>query len=156
MSWVELAVVLLIYSIVLSVLAGRLLYYQELAEKTGVQYQAVLLKSALREKMAELIIHNREIAIPALAEQNPMNWLERPPANYCGETRGDPEQDRPAGCWYFDRNGRVLTYLVNSGSHFAPDSAGRKRIRYRVQLLRSEGGTPGVDMQLLEPYHWLE
>jgi competence protein ComGC len=155
-SWVELAVVLLIYSIVLAVLMSRLLYYQELAEKTATEYTAIVLRSALREKMAELIIENREIAIPGLAAHNPVTWLESPPGNYCGEVSVDPGPDMPVGCWYFDKGGRTMTYLVNNGDHFLPDSAGRKRIRYRLILMQDGQVTPSVDMKLIEPYRWFE
>lgn len=155
-SWIELSVVLVIYGVILAVLVNRLLYYQELAEKTSAEYVAVVLKSALREKMAELIIHNGEIAIPALAEQNPVSWLERPPASYCGEVNGDPGLNMPAGCWYYDRGDKTMTYMANNTGHFLPDSSGRKRIRYRLVVLPGGQGTPGVDMQLAEPYHWFE
>lgn len=155
-SWIELSVVLAIYGVILAVLVNRLLYYQELAEKTNAEYVAVVLRSALREKMAEFVIDNREIAIPVLAEQNPVSWLVRPPASYCGEVNIDPGPEMPAGCWYYDRNGKTMTYLANNTGHFLPDSSGRKRIHYRLVILSGGLATPGVDMQLAEPYHWLE
>lgn len=155
-SWVELAVVLLVYGTVLAVLFDRLLYYQEVAEKISVEYVAVVLKSALREKMAELIIRNREADIPMLAEQNPFAWLARMPPSYCGEVDTDPGPEMQAGCWYYDRSVRGMTYLVNSDRHFEPDSIGRKRIRYRLVVLKGAQVTPSVELQLAEPYQWLK
>ncbi len=134
---------LAIYAVVPAVLTSRLLYYRELAEKTNAQYVATVLRSALREKMAELVIHNREIAIPALAAQNPVQWLERSPPSYCGETDGGPGPEVRAGCRHFDKNGKTMTHLVNSGAHFKPDSGGRERIRYRLAVLSSGPGAPG-------------
>lgn len=77
-SWFEFAVVSLVYSVVLAILLNRLHYYQEVAERTSMEYVAVMLKSTLRLRMAELMIGNREAEIPALADQNPISWLETP------------------------------------------------------------------------------
>lgn len=154
-SWLELAVVLLVFSVIAAMLANRLLYYEEVAEKTGVEYVATILRSALKERMGELIIQNREVDIPGLVDQNPFAWLEKPPSSYCGEVELEPGPEMQTGCWYFIRKDRQLTYLVRNGANFLPDSLGRKRIRYRLSVLRKNGMvTPSAELRLVEQYRW--
>lgn len=152
-TWVEVAVVVLIYGTILAVLLDRLLYYQELAEKASMEYVATVLRSELRIKMGELIIQNREADIPALAHQNPITWLEKQPQSYCGELEHEADGE-VTGCWYFIRDGKILTYLVNNGGNFLPDDQGQKRISYRLNLLKGPQVTPTIELQLLEPYYW--
>lgn len=143
----------------------RLWFYQEQAEKVVMEQTASILKSALRLQMADLIARQQVRDIPRLAEQNPMDWLAEKPGNYLGELNDPAPGQIAPGSWYFDTRERMLVYAVDHGSHFVPDRQGRKRVRYRVELV----GSPqikenpekadsiqieGVKLAVVEPYRW--
>lgn len=160
----ELMVSVTVISIVGIVLLHRLAYYQEMAEKADTEYTISALKSALRMRMASLMIDGRAQEIRFLALENPMDWLEKKPANYLTlELPHDPRFTLE-GQWHFDSANRVLVYQPRHNNYFQPDSSGQKRIRLQVTYLRNEAvpandnrpnrPTDSVAITLIEPYKW--
>ena len=161
----ELVVVIALVGILGAAALDRLWFYQEQAEKVVMEQTASILRSAMRLQMADLIARQEVSKIPGLAAQNPMEWLAEKPGNYLGEIRNPAPGSIAKGNWYFDSKEGVLVYLVQHGSHLAPDSTGVKRVRYRVMPVESlrtkeNGGTAdvieiaGLKFVPVEPYRW--
>ncbi|HEY8100803.1 MAG TPA: type II secretion system protein [Burkholderiaceae bacterium] len=163
-SLLELMVAVMIISIAGIVLLNRLSYYQEMAEKADMEYTISALKSALRMRMASLMIDGRAQEIRSLALENPMDWLEKKPANYLTLQLPRDPRFTLEGNWYFDSANRVLAYQPKHNNYFQPDSSGQKRIRLQVTYLRNEAvpandnhpnrPTDSVAVTLIEPYKW--
>ncbi len=161
----ELVVVIVIISTLTAVLLDRILFYQEAAERAAMEQMAGTLRSALHLQIADRLIKGKTRDLPLLAEDNPMDWLAEQPTNYVG-VRFNPKPGAvPKGDWYFDLKGKELVYIVARGSHFMPDKAGHKEVRYKVRLVYSRGtqvnqGSAdekeinGVILALTEPYQW--
>jgi len=147
----EFGVVAVILGIAAAVLLERLVYYQEVVEKLHMELTARALKSALHMEIANDLMAGRRVSVERLVQENPMEWLGQKPANYAGEiTQLDPDRLQQ-GNWYFDRDHNELVYLVNRASHFHPDSAGYKRVRY---IVRTVPGQERVRLVEIEPYRW--
>lgn len=127
---IELIVVIGLVSILGVVAAGRLLYYQELAEKAAMESVLAGTKMGLQIRMAEMIITNRQSQVIELERENPMRWLQDPPANYAGEYAPPVKP----GNWYYAAGERELVYVPNSSSYLDTGQAGGKELRYRVAI----------------------
>lgn len=153
----ELAVALTLIVAFAAVLLDRLLYLQEMAEKTRMEQTVIAIKAGLRFKMAAMLIEGRERELGKLLVENPVNWLENPPANYVGE-RIFPYQDEVLpGNWYYDGTDRALVYVANRCEHFQADRSGKKDIRFRVtpsHALREGGTVEGVTITATRVYRW--
>lgn len=166
-SLLELAVVVIVLGVVASMLLSRLRFYQEAAEKANVETTIGAVKSALRSRMASLLVEGRAQEYVQLAQQNPLDWLDVMPPNYVGKLPLPGGAGVPPGSWYFDPEDRMLVYMVKNGNYFEPDSMGRKRIRLRVVLNpnfapgspdRSPDAhlTDSVSIALVERYRWFD
>lgn len=161
----EFAVVASILGVVSFLLLDRLAYYQERAEKANMEYVATALKSALLVEFSMLMVEGRMREGTTLLRRNPMDWLDRKPANYIGEFDGDAPRAQSGGVWYFNRSARELVYRVKLGRHFMPDSRGEREVRFRVKAnydgeanKAQEGASPmlpsGVKLTTVEAYKW--
>jgi prepilin-type N-terminal cleavage/methylation domain-containing protein len=123
------------------------------------------LRSALHFQIADRLLKGKSRELPLLAEDNPMDWLAEQPANFAGVRFNPKPGDVPKGDWYFDLKDKQLVYIVARGSHFTPNPAGRKEVRYKVRLVYSrdaqvnpsgvdEKEINGVTLALAEPYQW--
>ncbi|MBS0307821.1 MAG: hypothetical protein JSS58_02515, partial [Proteobacteria bacterium] len=81
---VEFVVRILIGAILALVLLERFFYYQELAEKTVMEATLTNMRSGMRLRIADLMTQNRSSEIAGMLDENPITWLERPPADYRG------------------------------------------------------------------------
>jgi general secretion pathway protein G len=160
-SFLEFAVCMALAGIFVGVLLERALYYREYAEKTAMESTAENIRTGLRYKVADLILANRASEIPALADENPMNWLAEKPPNYLGELDSAPA-DEPKGEWYFDTHKRELVYTVSNRRHFSPSIYRDFSVRYRAMRVSSGTVTessPGsadtwVSLVLMGEYDW--
>lgn len=156
----ELVVVISIIGIFAVLLTERLQRYAEFAEKTSMEYTANIINSALLFEFATLVIRGRRDEIPDLLTTNPIKWLAQKPGNYLGEFRDPSLNEDQRGNWYYDAANHELVYLVRRGDEFQPDSAGKKRVRYRIKFLYDEieagAGkiTVGAVMAPVETYKW--
>ena len=155
----ELVIVIIIYSVLVTVLLNRLNYYQELAEKAAMEATVRVVKTGLQIRLAELITANRQAEAARLEAEDPMQWLEKKPANYAGDYREPPER----GAWYFDERERQLVYVVNTGHRLELDSGPEpKEIRFRARLLKDRiqaGGATvesvtGITLAPVRAYRW--
>lgn len=166
MAKLEFAISVAIFGVLAAVLLERLSYVQESAEKVHMEATASALRSALFLKIAEHMTSGRTPEYEKLAQENPMDWLERKPPNYAGAfTR--PPYPPPDGSWYFDKTVHILTYQVNLGRHFQPDALGLKQVQFYLKLQYGEapptgdvGDSPmpasGIKLVAIQPYRWFE
>lgn len=156
----ELAVAGAVIGILAAVLLSRLLRYQELAEKTAMETTVVNMRSGLRARVAELIIQGRTDEIGALGRENPIGWLDAPPANYAGELDRPGQGAVRPGYWYFDGARRELVYLPHRNRHLKPGPDGTKAIRFRVTTMTRQDETgpapvlAGAAITPVVPYDW--
>lgn len=159
----ELMVVTSLLAVVTTILFERFLYYQEAAEKAGVEYTISALKSALRIRMADLLVQGRAQEYATLADDNPMDWLEQKPGNYAGEMTVPQAGEIAEGSWYFDAAQHALVYLVRHSGHFQSETGG-KSIRLKAVIVPSAVGTAmdadeaspadSVSLKVVETYRW--
>jgi len=131
-GYFEFAVVAIIFAILCGVLLQKLNFYQLEAERIAAQQVVTSLRAALATKSASLYLKGKEAEMLALARQNPMDLLERPPQNYAGEFSGQDLGSVQAGQWYFDRSTSTLSYLLNEHSFFG--ESGAKRLNFKVKF----------------------
>ena len=157
---------LLLVGVLSMVVLDYMLRYIEVAEKGAMENTVLNLRSGLRLRLAEVLVHNDVAEGIRVIGENPMNWLQGKPSNYAGEF-SDPEPGSiEPGKWYFDRKSRELVYLVDHGREFVPDKDGMKRVRLRVMAPSSVKASKenrqitvndvvrGVSLGLAEPYRW--
>lgn len=144
---VELALAVSVIALLAAALLREMLWYAERAEKAAVEQVAGAISAALHFRIAELLVKNREAEIAALAEDNPMNWLERRPSTYAGAFDETPSDAQAApGAWYFDTRTRQLVYRAVRTRYL--DDPGDGVLRFKVWLDRER--LPGGE-SLAEP-----
>jgi prepilin-type N-terminal cleavage/methylation domain-containing protein len=153
----ELMVVICIASVLATVFAGRLLYYQELAEKATFELVLARTKMGLRIHMAELIMTRRQQQVIDLEKENPMQWLEEPPPNYAGEYSAPPK----SGHWYYATREHEMVYVPTYSSYLDAATAAIGELRFRVVVPMQDdpatgSKTPaGVGLKPVREYKWL-
>lgn len=155
----EFVIVITIIATLGAVLMSRLQNTAELAEKASMEYTADELRTAMLMEFADNVIHSTPAKNVGLVQANPMDWLLQKPSNYLGEFRDPPANAEQTGHWYYDTHDHLLVYLVRHGDDFQPDSAGLKRVRYRVKLVYDETepkAIVGLVLAPVEPYKWLD
>lgn len=157
----DLVVTIGLISVLTGIFAQRFLYLQEYAEKTVMEATVMNIRSGLRYKLAELIVEERGSEIPALMNENPIQWLERPPENYVGEFAYPENAVIPSGNWYFDKSLKQLVYRLNRDSYFE-GSGTVSEIRYRIGGVaknRQSGelvvqGLSSLTLEVVAPVSW--
>lgn len=163
-SKLEFIAVVILVGIFATTLLNRLFYYEERAEKANMEATASAIKSALRVQMSLLMIQGQAKDYALLAQQNPLEWLERRTVKD-NDRSGNVKPDWTfPDAWHFDHTNQTLVYSVKHGDYFEPDSTGQKRVRWQVKLIQNPANpndrinagnlTVGVALVLVEPYHW--
>ena len=126
----EFAIVAAITAALSTVLLHRLDGYRRAAEDAAARQTVAALRSALLVEAAR-----HPDAVAALAGQNPMRLLARPPADYLGEFALS-EQGRVARKgWVFDPRDKTLVYLTSERERFA---SGKSELpTFKVELTRT-------------------
>lgn len=162
-SLLEFAVVVVIVSVLLWVIAVRFLGIQAFAEEAAVEQVVGALRSGLGIKVAELQVKGDIKGLVSLEGSNPMERLSQVPKNYLGALRQPNPGQIEGGHWYFDVRARTLVYQVRNQERIEGGLRNPARIRWAVRLRyydRNRVSDRGVervaDVQLvpLETYHW--
>jgi general secretion pathway protein G len=126
----EFAIVAAITAALSTVLLHRLDGYRRAAEDAAARQTVAALRTALQVEAAR---HPDTLA--ALAGQNPMRLLARPPADYLGEFALS-EQGRVArNGWVFNPRDKTLVYLTSERERFA---SGKSELpTFKVELTRT-------------------
>lgn len=149
-SLAELAVALAVLAALLYFLLDRVLYMQEVAEKTEVEETIRAINYGLRLEAASRLARGPDAKRLKLEMDNPIKWLNDPPRNYLGEHAKQPEGAKP-GYWYFNPGERQLIYRPNRAERLTVDGAQGKELRFVVQL---NGGTSQPRLIPFAPYSW--
>lgn len=99
----ELAVVASVFAILVGVFLNRAGYYQQQAQQLAMAQTLGALRTGLRVQVLQLYLADGRARIPALARQNPFDWLADKPANYLGEFDAPVLDELPGGNWLYDR-----------------------------------------------------
>lgn len=160
----ELVIVVIIITILAGLFMNRVMFYQELAEKTAMEQVVSTVQSALTLKYAQIQTRGQASDISAMAVDNPMSWLQRKPRNYAGEFYDANPLSVTPGNWLFDLKSRELVYVLQHTEHFKPAKDNPQWIRFHVVLqyekpvLASLKNAPlelvGAVFDPVSPYVW--
>jgi len=131
-SLVELAVAVAVLAVLLYFLLDRVLYMQEMAEKTEVEETVRSINYALRLEAASRLTRVPDPRRLPLDRENPMTWLQTPPRNYLGELEKPPAHAR-LPYWYFDSAERQLVYRPNHAENLRVEGLKEKELRFVVR-----------------------
>lgn len=143
-SLIELIIVIVVVSVLMSFFLDRVWYYQEMAEKTAMQEDAGAIQSALTLQHGKSYVRGNQAAINLLATENPVKWLQKPPKNYAGEFYDPSPLSVASGSWIFDLKARELVYVLDQSQHFVPGKDGKKWIRFHVNVQYEQVAQGGV------------
>ncbi|HZX33559.1 MAG TPA: type II secretion system protein [Rhodocyclaceae bacterium] len=153
----ELAVVIVVVSILAGIGLERLRFYQEAAEAAVVDNGISTLKTALHIRSAELISANRWEELRRLPQRNPFDLMEEKPGNYGGAW----QVGAAPGYWYFDEAAQQVVYRVSRSERFLAEDGG-KDIRFAAvgrNTAGQETAQAGVAYVSLRPvgiYRWFD
>lgn len=163
-SLFELVVVISIVAVLMSIFLGRVLYYQEQAEKTAMLEVVGTIQSALIMQYGKVLTRGRSSDVESLARDNPMNWLQKKPINYAGEFHDLTPLTVEAGNWVFDLDSRNLIYVPRLVNNFKPGKNGKQWVRYHVAAYYEPSHLPSLRnappeltsilFEPVEPYSW--
>jgi len=127
---IELILVICLVSVFAVVGVDRLFFYQERAEQAAMEATLASFKMGLQIRSAELSIANQRNNVGALERENPVRWLDAPPANYAGEYRTPTEP----GKWYFAPDAAELVYVPNNTRYLRLPDGAAIELRFKVRL----------------------
>lgn len=163
-SLLELIVVIVLISVLLTLGIERLLVMKAQAERIAMEQVLSSVRSGLTIRLAELAVRSRLPQAAALAGKNPLNVLSEKPQNYLGELFGPDPWTLPRGNWYFDLQEGALCYIPESEEFFQSQFEPR-RARFRIEPVfddvnkngRYDEGVDllrGLRLAPLEAYSW--
>ena len=160
----ELIVVITVIVVLMGLFLNRALFYMEQAEKTAMEEVAGTIQSALTMQYGQILTRGKSSDVAALAQDNPMNWLQKRPRNYAGEFYDPTPLTVESDNWVFDLKSRDLIYLVRNADHFKPGKDGKKWIRFHIAINYTASRLPslknappeltGLVFEPVEPYSW--
>ena len=148
---IELVVVISIVALTFGVALERLLKYQEMGERAGLEQNLAAINSALTMRFAAFVISGRPEAIQEEAGRNPITLLDRAPENYLGELYMPDEKTLPRASWYFDRATGELVYVPNRRRYLSTAAGPPEAIRFRVGVTAPED-KPSGPRELRRPF----
>jgi prepilin-type N-terminal cleavage/methylation domain-containing protein len=160
----ELIIVITIIVVMMGLFMNRMMFYREQAEKTAMEQVVGVIQSALTMQYGEILTRGKPSDVAALAQDNPVNLLQKSPRNYAGEFYDPTPQAVAPGNWMFDLKTRDLIYVVGDSHYFKPGQDGRKWIRFHVVMSYTTSRLPslhdapadltGLLFEPVEPYSW--
>ena len=144
----ELTIVVALLAVFVSLLADRLLEYQERAEYENVRQTVALLQGALQVEAVNRVLRAPD-TLAQLQQINPMLLLAVPPNNYIGELDPGRADNAAAGTWYFDQSSHQLVYRPARSRHVVSIHPER-RLFYTVSVMR-DGVPPRLFAVAFQP-----
>ncbi len=161
---IELIVVIIIIVTLMGFFMNRVSFYQEQAEKVAMEGVVGAIQSALILQYGQLQTRGKSSDIATLIQDNPMNWMQKKPANYAGEFFEPTLKSASSGNWIFDLKTREMVYLVRNGTHLNPGAGHQPWIRFHVvtqlelsRLPSLQNNPPeltGILFEPVESYTW--
>jgi prepilin-type N-terminal cleavage/methylation domain-containing protein len=143
-SMLEFVLVVFVIGVLATVAINRFLFYQERTEKIAMESTLALVKMGLQLRLAEMMMGNRQSQAVELERENPMKWLDPPPANYAGEYSAPIK----TGNWYYASAERELVYVPASTAFLDIAQSGSKELRYRVAIQTGRNEVTGQPMPI--------
>ncbi len=163
-TFIELIVVIVIIVVMMGLFLDRTMFYLEQAEKTAMEEVSGAIQSSLTMQYGQILTRGKSTDVATLAQDNPVNWLQKKPRNYSGEFYDPTPLAVESGNWMFDLKARELVYVVRNANYFKPGKDGKKWIRFHVavnyeasRLPSLQNATPeltGILFEPVEPYSW--
>ncbi len=161
----ELAVVVGIIAVLVTIALDRLIRIRVDAERASVAQTIGALRAALGIEVARRVVRESVASIAQLEGKNPMLLLAQQPPNYRGEVGEGVDQEIGPGDWYFDESTKTLKYLVRFTEEFRSDLAEPNVASYRVVLRyrdvnrngrydRSSDEIQGLDIESTGNFGW--
>lgn len=147
----EFAVVAAVVALLAYLLVTGIDALQETSERVAFEQTVDSLEKALRYEASSRLARGATDTRDLL-EQNPVRWLQSPPAGYLGELPGRLADRQRRGVWYYDRSVGQLVYRPQRHNRFQTDAAVGLEIRLRVES--AEGGEPAFRLRPARPYTW--
>ena len=161
---IELIIVIIIVVVLMGLFLNRVTFYQEQAEKTAMEMVAGTIQSSLTMQYGQIMTRGKPSDVAALAQDNPINWLQKMPKNYSGEFYDPTPRSVESGRWMFDLRARELIYVPRNTNYFKPGTDGKKWIRFHVAVNYEASRLPslqnesakltGILFEPVEPYSW--
>ena len=129
----EAALASILAALLAGVLLNSLISVHAETEDVAAKQLIGSLRTALAVRSAKIISTTGEPGLLALAQQNPMTWLQQRPQNYLGEYYSPENEALPSGNWYFDRSAQTLVYLSAADKSFS--SGIQKVLIFKVKLI---------------------
>lgn len=164
-SLLELVIVIVLVSVLLTIAIDRLLLLKAQAERVAMEQVLGNIRSGITIRLAELFARGKLADADKLPGSNPMQLLAVRPDNYRGEFFGlDPASIEP-GSWYFDSRDGALCYIVEGGEYFETPLAPPARARFRIRPVFDDvdgngrydpkvDALRGLQLAPLESYTW--
>lgn len=130
----EFAVCAIVMGLLAGALLGRLIEWRAQSERTAAYHLVGALRTALVARAAQLGTAGGQAAVFSLLQENPMNWLQRRPANYLGEYYSPDLATLRKGAWFFDRTDRTVNYVLSSDTFSAGTS---NLLKFKVEFSSS-------------------
>jgi general secretion pathway protein G len=142
----EFALVVAITALLSTVLLHRLDAYRRAAEEVAARQTVAALRTALQVEVTRALAQGRMDRLEALAQQNPMRLLARPPADYLGEFALSGQGNVARHGWVFDPRDKTLVYLRSERESFA---AGKSKLpMFKVEWTRASAQADKTLMSL--------
>jgi general secretion pathway protein G len=134
-SLFELAISLIVFGVLATVMLVRTQQYHGEVERQAVQRTVEVVRTALRIRLTNggRAVGPAELA--RIAEQNPFDLLQQKPDNYLGEYYSPDLEAMPAGNWVFDRRDKTLVYLLSSHRSFSFNAS--KFLKFKVEFAQA-------------------
>lgn len=130
-SMLELVVVIIIISVLLTVGISKLMKLQVQAERSAVKSMVGIMQSAIALTISEHIAKDQLRQIKKYVRSNPMRLLAAEPINYKGSFARQPANLEPASWWFNTRN-RTLYYKVSNIDYFSSNSTEKGVIKFKI------------------------
>jgi general secretion pathway protein G len=142
----EFALVVAITALLSTMLLHRLDSYRRAAEETAARQTVAALRTALQVEVTRALAQGQADRLAALAQQNPMRLLARPPADYLGEFALSGQGNVARHGWVFDPRDKTLVYLRTERESFA---AGKSKLpMFKVEWTRVPAQADNTMMSL--------
>jgi type II secretory pathway pseudopilin PulG len=153
-SLIELAMVMLIITIVVYAMFSRILRYFEVAEKAAMTITVLEVERGMRVRLALAAMGGTSASVEKLQNINPFEFARALPPNYLGELGGAAAVgELKRGNWFYDRDRHEIGYLPRLASRLrTPDGKEVPVLRFRVETGGSLYALP--HLVSVFAYHW--
>jgi type II secretory pathway pseudopilin PulG len=151
-SLLELVVVIALFFVFAGVLLERMLFYEAYVERVHFDLTTRQMQSALRMRVAELMINKQAVDYGRIAAENPMDWLEKKPSGYVESLDGNNAGNLSDGEWGFDSTRHQVLYRPRLDGEFDGLLGNQGLVRLGLFFrYTAQGSRNGLDLRVETP-----